>query len=93
MRGLVHRRVPQILGIYPGASLVVVAYADMPVDRYLVSPRLVDLSIVLLASLIPMVVLLTGSTASWPEPEWLRISLPLIGNRVFRLPVSKSDSS
>lgn len=48
VRDLVDRRVPQILGIYLGIAWGVTAFVGMRVDRYFLSPHLIDRSILLL---------------------------------------------
>ena len=52
-KGLVRRRVPQIIGIYLGVSWGIIQFVEWLVNRYMFSPYLTDLAIVLLLSLIP----------------------------------------
>jgi tetratricopeptide (TPR) repeat protein len=60
------------LGIYLGASWVVIEFVGMLVDRYVLSPHLIDLSIVLLASLIPTVALLAYFHGAPGRDGWTR---------------------
>jgi len=57
MKNLFERRVPQVMGLYFGASWVVVEFADWLVNRYVLSPYLIDLILVALLSLVPTVVI------------------------------------
>jgi tetratricopeptide (TPR) repeat protein len=52
-RRLLNRRVPQILGVYIAAGWGMIQFIDWIVNRYLLSPHLIDLTIVILLSLIP----------------------------------------
>lgn len=55
---LMNRRVPQITGVYLGASWGAVQFINWIVDRYLFSPHLVELTFVILISLLPSVVVI-----------------------------------
>ncbi|KPK83297.1 MAG: hypothetical protein AMS25_00045 [Gemmatimonas sp. SM23_52] len=79
-RDLVKRRVPQILGLYLGGSWVVIEFVGMLVDRYSLSPHLVSLSLVVLGSLIPTVVLLAYFHGMPGPNEWAaaeKIGIPV----------------
>ncbi len=52
-KNLINRRVPQIMGIYLAASWGIVQFVEWIVNRYLLSPNLTDLALVILLSLIP----------------------------------------
>ena len=52
-KDLIHRRVLQIIGVYIAVSWGVIQFLDWIVNRYLLSPYLVDLAMVILMSLIP----------------------------------------
>jgi tetratricopeptide (TPR) repeat protein/TolB-like protein len=83
LKGLLKRRVPQILGIYLGISWAIVEAVGFLVDRYLLSTHLVDLCIVILLSLIPSVILLayfhgTPGRDEWALPEKLGIPMNLL---------------
>lgn len=80
LQDLVKRRVPQILGFYLGGSWVVVEFVGMLVDRYSLSPHLVSLSLVVLGSLIPTVVLLAYFHGMPGPNEWAtaeKIGIPV----------------
>jgi hypothetical protein len=47
-KDLIHRRVPQIIGVYIAASWGIVQFLDWIVNRYLLSLHLVDLALVYL---------------------------------------------
>jgi tetratricopeptide (TPR) repeat protein/TolB-like protein len=70
LKGLLKRRVPQILGIYLGISWAIVEAVGFLVDRYLLSSHLVDVSIVILLSLIPSVLLLAYFHGAPGRDEW-----------------------
>lgn len=59
MKNLFERRVPHVMGLYFGASWVVVEFADWLVNRYVLSPYLIDLILVALLSLVPTVVIVS----------------------------------
>lgn len=67
---LFNRRVPQILGAYLGCSWGVVEFVSLLVDRYVLSPYLVDFSLVLLALFIPSVCLLAWFHGQPGDDEW-----------------------
>ncbi len=54
---LLIRRVPQFLGGYLAASWVIIEFMDWLVNRYPLSPYIVEFGMVALASMIPTVVL------------------------------------
>jgi TolB-like protein len=75
---LFRRRIPQILGAYLIASWAVLEFADWAVNRYLLSPYLVDFAFALLALMAPSVLLLAwfhGAPDSWSRVE--KIGIPL----------------
>jgi tetratricopeptide (TPR) repeat protein/TolB-like protein len=83
LKGLLQRRVPQILGIYLGISWGIVEAVGFLVDHYLLSSHLVDLSIVILISLIPSVLLLayfhgTPGRDEWAFPEKVGVPANLL---------------
>jgi len=67
---LLERRVPQIVGIYLGASWVMVEFITLLVDRFALSPHLIELSMVVLAMLIPTVVLMGYCHGMPGRQEW-----------------------
>lgn len=72
VRDLVHRRVPQIMGIYLGVAWGVTEFVGMLVDRYLLSPHLIDFVLLLLGSLIPTVALLAYGHGAPGRDGWTR---------------------
>ncbi len=72
VQDLVRRRVPHFLGFYLAASWGVVEVVDLLVDRYRLSPQLLDLSIVALLTLIPTVALLAYSHGGPGEQRWTK---------------------
>jgi tetratricopeptide (TPR) repeat protein len=58
VKDLIERRVPQILGLYFGTCWVVIEFTDWLVNRYVLSPYLIDLILVALLSMVPTVVIL-----------------------------------
>ena len=55
---VIHRRIPQVLGLYLGGSWALIQFVDWIVHRYLLSPYLPELVFVILAAMIPTVFLL-----------------------------------
>ncbi|UCC73570.1 MAG: tetratricopeptide repeat protein [Gemmatimonadota bacterium] len=77
---LLERRVPQIAGLYLGASWVVVEFVTLLVDRFALSPHLIEFSIVSLGLLIPTVVLLAYHHGKPGRQDWAtaeKIGIPL----------------
>jgi tetratricopeptide (TPR) repeat protein len=73
IKAALHRRVPQILGLYLGASWVGIEFSNMIVERYALSPRLVDFLLVLLASFVPTVLMLAWFHGAPGRDEWTRV--------------------
>lgn len=57
-KNLLNRRVPQIIGIYLGIGWGIIQFIDWIVNRYLLSPHLVDLTFVILISLVPSIIII-----------------------------------
>jgi tetratricopeptide (TPR) repeat protein len=72
-KNLLNRRVPQILGGYLAGSWIVLEFLDWLVRRYPVSPHLVDFCLVILASLIPTVILLSYYHGRPGKDQWTRV--------------------
>ncbi|MCH7679965.1 hypothetical protein IID10_11495 [candidate division KSB1 bacterium] len=70
---LIDRRVPQILGIYLGACWAVVQFVDFLVNRYILSPHLTDVAIVVLISFIPTIMLLAYFHGKPGRDHWTRV--------------------
>ncbi|NQV18185.1 MAG: tetratricopeptide repeat protein [Armatimonadetes bacterium] len=74
LQNLWQRRVPQILFFYFGACLIIVQIVgSLLVDRYLLSPHLIDFSIVTLLSLIPSILLLAYFHGKPGRDEWTQV--------------------
>jgi tetratricopeptide (TPR) repeat protein len=58
VKDLFERRVPQIMGLYFGTCWVVIEFTDWLVNRYVLSPYLIDLILVALFSMVPTVVII-----------------------------------
>jgi tetratricopeptide (TPR) repeat protein len=67
---LLERRVPQILGLYLGTSWVIVEFITLLVDRFALSPHLIELGMVVLGTLIPTVVLVAYYHGRPGRQEW-----------------------
>lgn len=79
-KNLFNRRVPHILGFYLGGSWGIIQFVEWIVNRYLLSPHLVDLAFVILISLVPSIVVVAyfhGAPGRnrWRTPE--KISIPV----------------
>ena len=70
---LFRRRIPQILGAYLIASWAVLEFADWAVNRYLLSPYLVDFAFALLALMAPSVLLLAWFHGAPGRDSWSRV--------------------
>ena len=70
MKQLLARRVPQILGIYLGASWVLIEFVSFLVDRFTLSPHLLELCLVVLGAMIPTVFLLAYFHGAPGPNEW-----------------------
>ncbi|MCK4414224.1 MAG: protein kinase [Candidatus Eisenbacteria sp.] len=75
------RRVPQAVGVYAAGAAVIVVLLHWLVERYPISPRLPDFALVLLASLLPSVILLSyfRRRAGVALGEKTRARIPYIG--------------
>jgi tetratricopeptide (TPR) repeat protein len=72
-KALLHRRVPQILGLYLGASWIAIEFSNMIAERYALSQTLVDFLLVLLASFVPTVLMLAWFHGAPGRDEWTRV--------------------
>jgi tetratricopeptide (TPR) repeat protein len=80
-KNLWQRRVPQTFGIYLGASWAIIEFvSSLLVGRYLLSPHLIDFSIVILLSLIPSVLMIAFFHGKPGKDKWTRfekIGIPI----------------
>ena len=72
-KDLLHRRVPQILGIYLAAGWGVIQFVDWLVNRYPISPNLPEFSLVTLASMVPTVLIISYFHGKPGRDRWTRI--------------------
>jgi tetratricopeptide (TPR) repeat protein len=70
---LFRRRIPQILGAYLIASWALLEFADWAVNRYVLSPYLVDFAFALLALMAPSVLLLAWFHGAPGRDSWSRV--------------------
>lgn len=70
---LLKRRVPQILGIYLAVGWGVLEFVDWLIDRYDVTPRLADVSLVAWVAMIPTVLLLAWFHGARGQQRWKRV--------------------
>ncbi len=73
IKDLLGRRVPQILGLYLGAGWVIVEFVNLLVDRFALSPHLIEFCLVALASLIPTVLMLAYFHGRPGRNDWARL--------------------
>jgi tetratricopeptide (TPR) repeat protein len=72
-RELLARRVPQFLGGYLAASWIIVEFLDWLVNRYPLSPYLVEFGLVAMASMIPTVALIAYFHGKPGRDRWTRM--------------------
>ncbi len=80
IRNLLARRVPQILGIYFGASWVLIEFVSFLVDRFALSPHLITLCLVVLGAMVPTVFLLAYFHGAPGPNQWAtaeKIGIPV----------------
>ena len=73
LKALMHRRVPQILGLYLAGAWIAVEFSNMIVERYALSQTLVDFLLVLLASFVPTVMMLAWFHGAPGRDQWTRV--------------------
>lgn len=85
---LLRRRVPQILGLYLGASWIAVEFTNLIVGRYLLSDTWIDIVLVSLLALLPTVIMLAWNHGApgrdgWRKREAIGIGLNLVVAAAF----------
>lgn len=70
---LFRRRVPQILGVYLAAGWAMLEFTDWLVNRYALSPHLIDLGLVAWALMIPTVLILAYYHGAPGRDRWTRV--------------------
>ncbi len=73
MKALMHRRVPQILGLYLGGAWIAIEFSNMIVQRFALPQTLVDFLLVLLASFVPTVLMLAWFHGAPGRDQWTPI--------------------
>lgn len=86
------RRVPQIFGLFLGASWAIVQFVDWLVNRYYLSPHLTDLTLTILLTIIPSILILAYFHGKPGADKWtyfekigIPLNLVLLGVLVFTL--------
>ncbi|MGH1364755.1 MAG: tetratricopeptide repeat protein [Calditrichia bacterium] len=72
-KDLLSRRVPQILGSYLIGGWAIIQFVDWNVKRYVLSPYLTDLALVIILSLIPTVVIVSYFHGKPGRNSWTRV--------------------
>lgn len=72
VREALRRRVPQILGVYLAVGWGVLEFTDWLVNRYLLSPYLLDFSLVAWATMIPTVLMLAWFHGAPGADQWTK---------------------
>ena len=67
---IMNRRIPHFLGFYAVAGWTLIQFVDWLVNRYVLSPYLVDLSLGLILSMIPSVIILAYFHGSPGKDTW-----------------------
>ena len=70
---MINRRVPQIIGIYLAASWGILQFVDWCVNRYILSPNLVDFTLTTILSLIPSILILAYFHGAPGKDGWTKI--------------------
>ncbi|MGD8976798.1 MAG: tetratricopeptide repeat protein [Gammaproteobacteria bacterium] len=83
LKALMHRRVPQILGLYLAGAWIAVEFSNMIVERYALSQTLVDFLLVLLVSFVPTVMMLAWFHGAPGRDQWTRVEKIGIPLNVF----------
>lgn len=79
IRQLLDRRVPQFVGLYLAGTWGFLEFFDWAVDRYLLSPTLIDFALALLLLLLPAVVAIAWRHGTPGPDEWKRQDAAMIG--------------
>lgn len=79
-RDLFDRRVPHVMGVYVASSWGVIQFTEWLVERYLLSPYLVELAVTILASLIPSALIIAYFHGKPGRDRWRKfekVAVPL----------------
>ena len=85
---LLERRVPHILGFYLAAGWGMIQFMDWIVNRYILSPHLVDFTFTLIFSLIPSILIFSyfrgkTGTENWHKIEKIGIPINIVVSFAF----------
>ena len=72
LKGLLQRRVPQILGIYLGSSWAIIEFLDWLINQFSISPHLPSFVLLTLVSMIPTVVMIAYFHGKPGKDEWTK---------------------
>jgi len=67
------RRIPQVVGLYLAAGWAVLEFTDWLVNRYLLSPHLIDFALLAWGLMIPTVLVLAWFHGAPGRDEWTRV--------------------
>ena len=70
---LLNRRVPQFVGIYLAASWGIIQFITWTVDRYLISPYIVDLCFAISVSMLPSILVLSYFHGTPGKDQWTKV--------------------
>ena len=70
---LISRRVPQFVGIYLAVSWGIIQFITWAVDRYLLSPYIVDLSFAISVSMLPSILVLSYFHGKPGKDQWTKV--------------------
>lgn len=79
-KNLLDRRVPHVMGFYLASSWGIIQFVEWIVKRYLLSPHLVELAVVILAALIPSALIIAYFHGKPGRDRWQKfekIAVPL----------------
>jgi len=79
IKGLFHRRVPQIAGVYLAASWGIVEFADFLVAQFSLSPAIINLVLIFLLIMLPAVVVLAWRHGAPGADHWTNVDGAVIG--------------
>lgn len=79
LRKLLDRRVPQFVGLYFVGGWGFLEFLDWAVDRYLLSPALIDLTVAVFLLFLPTVVVIAWRHGAPGPDQWKRIDGAAIG--------------
>jgi hypothetical protein len=72
LKELFRRRVPQILGVYLAAGWAVLEFTDFLVNRFVLSPHLIDFSMLAWVLLVPSVLMLAWYHGAPGRDKWTK---------------------